>query len=67
LAGEFGLVAIFFLLFGVSTIFLVPWAVVTERLGVFGLVEMGIFLGFLGFGLVYVWKKGVLDWGSSGS
>ena len=64
---QFYLVAILFVLFDIETIFLIPWAIIYEDLEIFGLVEMGIFVGVLAFGLLYVWKKGVLDWGSSSS
>ena len=40
----------------------VPWAVVYKQLGVFGLIEMGVFLSVLAFGLAYVWKRGALEW-----
>ena len=39
-----------------------PWAVLYRRLGVFGFVEMVVFMGILLVGLVYVWKKGALEW-----
>jgi NADH-quinone oxidoreductase subunit A len=39
-----------------------PWAVIFRDLGMLGLVEMGIFLGLLLLGFVYVWKKGALEW-----
>jgi NADH-quinone oxidoreductase subunit A len=53
---------VLFLLFDIETIFLFPWAVLFRKLGLFGLVEMGIFLGVLVLGLVYVWRKGALEW-----
>jgi NADH-quinone oxidoreductase subunit A len=59
---KFYIVAVLFLLFDIETIFLFPWAVLYRRLGLFGLVEMGIFLGVLALGLVYVWRKGALEW-----
>lgn len=59
---HFYLVAILFVLFDVEAVFLFPWAVVYRSLGVPGLVEMFFFLGVLGAGLWYVWKRGVLDW-----
>jgi len=59
---KFYVVAVLFLLFDIETIFLFPWAVLYRRLGLFGLVEMGIFLGVLALGLVYVWRKGALEW-----
>ena len=59
---KFYLVAILFVLFDVEVVFLVPWAVVYKQLGVFGLIEMGVFLSVLAFGLAYVWKRGALEW-----
>lgn len=59
---KFYIVAVLFLLFDIETVFLFPWAVLYRRLGLFGLVEMGVFLGVLAFGLVYVWCKGALEW-----
>ena len=59
---KFFLVALLFLIFDVETIFIFPWAVVFRELGVFGFIEMSIFLLILLLGLVYVWKKGALEW-----
>ena len=56
------IVAILFVVFDVETIFLFPWAVKFKALGVFGLVEMLIFLGILIVGYIWIWKKGALDW-----
>jgi NADH-quinone oxidoreductase subunit A len=56
------LVAILFIAFDLEIAFVFPWAVVFRQLGVVGLVEMGIFLGLLVLGFVYVWKKGALEW-----
>ena len=39
-----------------------PWAVIMRKLGVFGLIEMGVFIGILTLGLAYAWRKGVLEW-----
>ncbi|MDZ4814851.1 MAG: NADH-quinone oxidoreductase subunit A [Verrucomicrobiota bacterium] len=54
--------ALMFVIFAVETVFLYPWAVASKKLGIFALVEMGIFLVILGIGLVYAWRKGVLEW-----
>jgi len=62
LSVHFYLVAILFILFDIETVFLIPWAVLFRKLGVPGLVEMGMFLGVVGFGLVYVWRRGALEW-----
>jgi NADH-quinone oxidoreductase subunit A len=56
------LVAILFIVFDLEIAFVFPWAVVFRELGVFGLVEMGVFLALLVIGFVYVWKKGALEW-----
>ena len=54
--------AFFFVIFDVEAVFIFPWAIVLERLGVFGLVEMLVFIGILVLGLVYAIRKGVLRW-----
>jgi NADH-quinone oxidoreductase subunit A len=59
---RFYLIAILFVVFDVETIFLFPWAVQYKTLGLFGLVEMLVFLGILIAGYVWVWKKGALEW-----
>jgi NADH-quinone oxidoreductase subunit A len=59
---RFYLVAVLFILFDVETIFLYPWAVTFRQLGLFGLVEMVIFVAILLVGYVYAWKKGALEW-----
>jgi NADH-quinone oxidoreductase subunit A len=59
---RFYLVAILFILFDVELVFLYPWAVIYRELGLLGLVEMGVFLGILVVGFVYVWDNGALDW-----
>lgn len=56
------LVALLFIVFDIETVFLYPWAVHYRALGVFGLVEMAVFVGILAVGLVYVWRKGALEW-----
>ncbi|MCX6021210.1 MAG: NADH-quinone oxidoreductase subunit A, partial [Chloroflexi bacterium] len=56
------LFAILFMIFEVEVAFLFPWAVILKSLGVVAYVEMLIFLAILVFGLVYAWKKGVLEW-----
>ena len=56
------IVAILFVVFDVETIFLVPWAVKFKALGVFGLIEMLVFLGILIVGYIWIWKKGALEW-----
>lgn len=56
------LFAILFLMFDIETIFLFPWAVVVQDLGVYGLVSILFFLVILILGLAYAWKKGALEW-----
>ena len=56
------LIAILFIVFDLEIAFVFPWAVVFRELGVFGLIEMGVFLALLVIGFVYVWKKGALEW-----
>lgn len=59
---KFYLIAILFIVFDVEVVFLFPWAVLFRRLGIFGLVEMVIFLAILTLGLIYIWRKGGLEW-----
>jgi NADH-quinone oxidoreductase subunit A len=59
---RFYIIAILFVVFDVETIFLFPWAVQFKALGMFGLVEMVVFLGILIVGYIWVWKKGALEW-----
>jgi len=59
---RFYIVAILFVVFDVETIFLFPWAVQYKALGLFGLVEMLVFLAILIVGYVWIWKKGALEW-----
>jgi NADH-quinone oxidoreductase subunit A len=54
--------AFLFVIFDVEAVFLFPWAVVFERLGMFAVVEMALFIAILGAGLLYAWRKGVLKW-----
>ena len=54
--------ALLFVIFDVEAVFIFPWAVNLESLGVFGLIEMTIFIALLALGLVYAWRKGVLRW-----
>jgi NADH-quinone oxidoreductase subunit A len=56
------LIAILFIIFDLEIAFVLPWATVFAKLGLFGLIEMAMFLGLLVLGFVYVWKKGALEW-----
>jgi NADH-quinone oxidoreductase subunit A len=64
----FYMVAMLFILFDVEAVFMLPWAVIYRQLPhitgsrLFGFWEMLVYLGFVGVGLFYVWKKGVLNW-----
>jgi len=59
---KFYLVAMLFILFDVELVFLFPWAVVARSLGMFGFIEMAVFLGVVAIGFLYAWKKGALEW-----
>lgn len=59
---QYYIYALVFLIFDIETIFLIPWAVAYNQLGLFSLVEMFIFLALLLGGLIYAWKKGALEW-----
>lgn len=59
---KFYLIAMLFILFDIEAVFLYPWAILYKKLGVFGLVEMGLFIVILFVGYIYVWKKGALEW-----
>lgn len=59
---KFYVIAMLFIIFDVETVFLYPWAVIFRRLGVAGLVEMGVFVAFLFGAYVYVWRRGGLEW-----
>ncbi|GKU76941.1 NADH-quinone oxidoreductase subunit A [Paenibacillus sp. L3-i20] len=56
------LFALMFVIFDVETVFLYPWAVAYNKLGLFVFIEMIIFAGMLLIGLLYAWKKRVLKW-----
>ena len=56
------LVAILFIVFDLEIAFCFPWAVALNKLGLFGLGSMAIFLGILVVGFIYEWKKGALEW-----
>jgi NADH-quinone oxidoreductase subunit A len=58
---HFYIIAMLFIVFDVEMVFLFPWAVNFREMGVFGLVEMGLFLAFVILGYAYAWKKGALE------
>jgi NADH-quinone oxidoreductase subunit A len=55
-------IAVLFVVFDVEVIFFFPWAVQFKMLGLFGLIEMLVFIGILLLGYAYAWKKGALEW-----
>jgi len=61
-AVRFYIVAMLFVIFDVETVFLFPWAIQYHVLGLFGLIEMLVFLAILIVGFIWIFKKGALDW-----
>jgi NADH-quinone oxidoreductase subunit A len=59
---KFFLIAMMFILFDIEVAFLFPWAVVFRKLGLFGFVEMTVFVAILLVGFIYIWRKGGLEW-----
>ncbi|HET9065869.1 MAG TPA: NADH-quinone oxidoreductase subunit A [Gemmatimonadales bacterium] len=62
---KFYLVAMLFIIFDIETVFMIPWAVAFQQLRGFGgvlLLEMLTFVGVLGVGYVYLWKRGAMEW-----
>jgi NADH-quinone oxidoreductase subunit A len=59
---KFYMVAILFILFDIEVIFLYPWAVISRKLGVFGFIEMLVFIAILLVGYFYILGKGALKW-----
>ena len=59
---KFYVVAMLFIIFDIETIFLFPWAVGFRQLGLFGLVEMVVFIALVFVAYVYIWRSGGLDW-----
>ncbi len=59
---KFYIIAMLFVVFDVEAVFLYPWAVAYDKLGLFGFVEMMLFIFILLIGYIYVWKKGAFDW-----
>jgi NADH-quinone oxidoreductase subunit A len=62
---KFYVVAMLFIIFDIETIFLFPWAVIFRQLGLFGLIEMAIFIALVFVAYLYIWKKGGLDWSTT--
>jgi len=61
---QYFVIAILFVVFDVETMFLFPWAVVLTDLGLFGYIEMLVFILLLLVGFIYAWVKGALEWES---
>ncbi len=59
---QYYIYALIFVIFDVETIFIYPWAVAFKQLGFFAFVQMVIFISILGLGLLYAWKKNLLEW-----
>ena len=59
---QYYIFALVFLIFDVETVFLFPWAMTLNQLGLFAVVEGIVFIGILLAGLVYTWRKGMLEW-----
>jgi NADH-quinone oxidoreductase subunit A len=59
---KFYLTAILFIVFDIEVVFMYPWAVAYRELGVLGFVEMTLFVAVLTLGLMFVWRKGALEW-----
>jgi NADH-quinone oxidoreductase subunit A len=59
---KFYIVAMLFVVFDVEAVFLYPWAVSYDKLGMFGFIEMMLFIFILLVGYVYIWKKGAFNW-----
>ncbi len=59
---RFYIIAMLFVLFDIEAVFMYPWAINFDRLGLFGFVEMLVFIFILLVGYFYVWKKGALEW-----
>jgi len=59
---RFYVVAMLFVIFDIEAVFIFPWAVIFDELGLYGFVEMMSFIGLLFAGYIYAWKKGALEW-----
>jgi len=59
---RFYIIAMVFIIFDIEVVFLYPWAILFRKLGLFGFMEMTVFLAILALGLAYAWKKGALEW-----
>jgi NADH-quinone oxidoreductase subunit A len=59
---QYYIYALIFVVFDIEAVFLFPWAVAYNQLGLYALIEVAIFIGILLVALVYAWRKGVLEW-----
>lgn len=59
---DFYLTAMLFIIFDIEMVFMIPLGLVLGDLGTFGLIELGVFVGILAVGYVYVWGRGALEW-----
>ena len=59
---KFYLMAMIFVIFDIEVVFLYPWAVVFKDLGIFGYIEMMVFIGILFLGFIYIWKRRGFEW-----
>jgi NADH-quinone oxidoreductase subunit A len=59
---KFYMTAMIFIVFDIETVFFYPWAVTFGRLGLFGFIEMAIFVGILFIAYFYLWRRGAFDW-----
>jgi NADH-quinone oxidoreductase subunit A len=59
---KFYVIAMLFMVFDVEAVFLYPWAVAYDAIGLYGFVEMMIFIFILLIGYIYAWDKGALEW-----
>lgn len=59
---RFYIIAMLFVVFDVEAVFIYPWAVVFDKIGIYAFIEMVIFIGILLIGYIYAWKKEAFQW-----
>lgn len=59
---RFYIIAMLFVIFDVEAVFLYPWALVYDKIGVYAVIEMMLFIAILVVGYVYAWKKEAFEW-----
>jgi NADH:ubiquinone oxidoreductase subunit 3 (subunit A) len=62
MAGQYYLIGLVFLVFDIETVFLYPWAIAFDKIGLFAVLEGVLFILILAAGLLYAWKKGAFEW-----